>query len=256
MNNGDQSKNDLIEKLKPGDVIVTSKRGINLGAMPIRFANFSRHGYRKRIWTHAAFYIGNGEVVEAFPKGITKRDLKTAYLEQHFDIVCLRRKGMKVSDFQNAAEFCKSKVGVKYDTKALAYYVILNLLPPIFHFLLTSRWFNNLINSPDAFYCSELVGTAYLRQGAYCFDRKPAQVMPVDFYNKYCFEVIASNCDLEKKDPWFKKVIFGTGYVIGIIAWFTITLIASFIFCTVLVRLSEKIFKKQPKQSKEIADGQ
>lgn len=90
---------DIVGKLKPGDVIITSKRGINLGSIPIRFANFSRHGYRKRIWTHAAFNVGGGKVVEAFPKGIVKRDLKTAYLDKPFDIICLRRKGIAATDF-------------------------------------------------------------------------------------------------------------------------------------------------------------
>ncbi len=248
MANQQEQVDGIIEKLRPGDVIITSRRGINLGSLPIRFANFSRHGYRKRIWTHVAFYIGGGEVVEAFPKGIVKRDLKTAYLDEPFDIICLRRKGIAATDFNEAVEFCKSKVGIQYDGKALAYYVILNILPPIFHFLMTSYWFNNLINNEEAFYCSELVGTAYLKQGAYCFDRKPSQVMPVDFYNKYCFEVTASNCDLGRKDPWFKKVFFGIGYVIGIIIWFAITLFLSFGVWTVIILLGEKLFKKEPKQ--------
>lgn len=250
MSNGDQQDNDLIAKLKPGDVIITSKRGINLGSIPIRFANFSRHGYQKRIWTHAAFYIGGGEVVEAFPKGITKRDLKSAYLDQPFDIICLRRKGTSASDFDEAVEFCKSKVGVKYDTKALAYYVILNILPPIFHFLLTSRWFNNLINNENAFYCSELVGTAYLKQGAYCFDRRPSKVMPVDFYNKYCFDVVAATMR-DGKDHAAKKVLISIGYGIGLIIWFAFTFILSLILVSIVIRIGEKIFKKEPKQSGE-----
>lgn len=247
----------FLEKLRPGDVIVTSQRGINPGSWPIRFANFSRHGYRKRIWTHAAIYIGEGQVVEAFPSGITRRGLREAYLDQPFDIVCLRRKGLAgTQDFNKAVEFSKGKIKSQYDFKALSYYVILDLLPSIFHFLLNTQWFNDLVNDKNTFYCSELVATAYLEQDVYCFDRKPSQVMPVDFYNKFCFEVIASNCDLTKKDPWYKKVLFGAGYVVGIILWYAITAIATFFIVTILVRAWEVLTRKsKTKNEKEDING-
>ncbi len=227
---------EITNKLLAGDIIITSQNKFSFStSLFIRFGNFSKYGFSRRGWTHAALYVGDGEVVEAFPTGIVKRSLKDAYLNGDYRISVLRRKGGASQSLGQAVEFCKSKVGKTYDQKALIYYVIVQILPPILQFLLNTKAVDQWLNNKDAFYCSELVAQSLLEANTYCFDRAPDRIMPVDLYsNEYCFERI-----LELPAPkqnFIKKAAICLGYTIAILIWLVLSAIIVFVAVQLVIR--------------------
>lgn len=179
---------DLLLRLQPGDVILTS----HLGFSPIKIGNFCKNGYSKRVWTHAALYIGNGEVVEAFPNGIVRRKLEEAYLaEKKSGLRILRKKHLPPEKAAQIVSFCAQTSGKPYDLRAIIYFPLANLLPPSLSFILTPGYLGHWFNQEDSYFCSELLSEAYEQADAYCFEREPFQVMPVDFDNSLLFDEVA-----------------------------------------------------------------
>lgn len=222
------SPKELLDKMLPGDVIVTSVRGMKaLGSLPIRFANYFKRGYDDRIWTHSALYVGNGEVVEAFPSGIVKRNFESAYLSQNaYDLVVLRRHSATPAEMERAIAFCNSQSGRPYDKKAIAYFVILNILPPTLSWIMRSKLLDKCLNTENSYFCSELVAQGLLESEQYCFDREPYQVMPVDFKNTFGFQVIAEVRD-SKRPSEFKRALTAIGYFLITVFWTLILIIAA-----------------------------
>ena len=211
---------EIIEKMKPGDIIVTSQRGIkSLGSLPIRFGNLFKRGYEYRVWTHAAIYVGNGEIVEAQKSGIAQKSFADAYLKENdFDFVVLRRISLTEDEAKKAVEFCVKQANTKYDSRALAYFLLVDLLPPTLSFILESKTLDKCLNTENAYFCSELVAEGLLEAKQYCFDRPPYHVMPVDFYNEYGFEKITERIK-NKKINGIKKLLTKIGYTIVLLAW-------------------------------------
>ena len=238
---------EIINLIQPGDVLITSQRGFRPLSLPIRFANFCRKGYADRIWTHAAMYVGSGEVVEAFPTGIVARSVEDAYLKNNYDYVVLRRKtaagGM---DLSKAIAFCRGRVGHQYDNKALTYFALMNIVPPSLRWMIDNPIVENALDTKDAYFCSELVGSALFEANEYCFDRLPQQVMPVDFKNDYCFEVIRDTT-AGKKDGFFKKTGICLLYFIGTVLWwliFALILVALVLGVMLLLGFQLRVEKK------------
>ena len=179
---------DLPNKLQPGDVILTS----HLEFSVIKIGNFCKNGYGRRVWTHSALYIGNGEIVEAFPKGIVRRKLKEAYLdEKKTGLRILRRKHLPQDAVGRIVSFCTQAPGKPYDLRALIYFPLANLLPPSLSFVLTPGYLGHWFNQPGSYFCSELLSEAFEQADAYCFEREPFQVMPADFDNELLFDEVA-----------------------------------------------------------------
>lgn len=238
----------LLDLIKPGDILITSQRGFRPASLPIRFANFCRRGYGDRIWTHAAVYVGNGEVVEAFPTGIVARSVESAYFKSDYNYTILRRKTAAGNvDFSRAVDFCRSKIGNNYDNKALAYFALMNIVPPTLRWTIDNPIVDKALNNADAFFCSELAGTALLEANEYCFDRPPEQVMPVDFKNSYCFEVI-KDTTADERDGVVKKTVIWLLYFAGTMLWwlvFALIVVALVLGVMLLLGFQPRIEKKK-----------
>lgn len=236
-----------LDLIRPGDILVTSQRGFRPLSLPIRFANFCLRGYVDRIWTHAAVYVGNGEVVEAFPTGIVARSVEDAYFKNNYEYLILRRKTAAGNvDYSKTIDFCRAKVGYKYDNKALTYFALMNIVPPTLRWIIDNPIVDKALNTKDAFFCSELAGTVLLEANEYCFDRPPQQVMPVDFKNDYCFEVIRDTT-AGKKDGFFKKTGICLLYFIGTVFWwliFALILVAFVLGVMLLLGFQLRVEKK------------
>lgn len=223
--------------MKPGDVILTNGRGIRWGSLPIKLANFFKRGYKNRHWTHAALYIGDGQVVEAFPAGIVKRDLKESYLGGDFQLLILRHKNASQASLQKSIDFCKNSVSKKYDARALVYFLLYNLTPPQIHFILEDEFIGKCFNIKDAYFCSELLSMGLQVAGVYCFEREPYKVMPIDFNNKFLFDTV-TKVDLLYKENRFihsvKVVFFWLLYIVTAILFpFIVLTIATLIILAV-----------------------
>lgn len=244
---------EVVDLIRPGDILVTSQRGFQFLSLPIRFANFCRRSYADRIWTHAAIYIGNGEVVEAFQTGIVTRSVEDAYFKNNYDYVILRRKTAADNvDFSKGINFCRDKVGHKYDNKALTYFVLMNIVPPSLRWIIDNPIVDRALDTKDAYFCSELAGSALLEADEYCFDRPPQQVMPLDFKNNYCFEVI-KDTTAGKKDGFVKKASIWLLYFMGTVLWWLVfaLVLIGFIFGVLFLFGFQFCVKKRKTCSKD-----
>jgi len=131
----EQTEN-LIAKLKPGDVIVTSGRfekfPQDVPSFLIRLANFMKRGWRSHIWTHVALYAGNEEIIEAMPGvKVQSRNIREAYLENpDFKAMAVRIRNAPRDAFKHAVEICRLQCGqAAYDGTALLYFVMEAILP-------------------------------------------------------------------------------------------------------------------------------
>lgn len=228
----------IISKLIPGDVILTNGRGIRWGSLPIKLANFFKKGYKERHWTHAALYIGDNQVIEAFPGGIVKRDLKESYLKGNFELLILRHKNASQSSLQKTIDFCNNSVSKGYDFRALLYFLFYNLTPPQIHFIWGDAFLGRCFNLRDAYFCSELVSAGLLVAGVYCFEREPYKVMPIDFDNKLLFDTV-TKVELPYKENRFthsiKETFFWVLYIITAILFFLILLLAAILSIAIFV---------------------
>jgi uncharacterized protein YycO len=218
----DELFDSLLNKIKPGDVILTASRKISLFSLFIKMANFFKRGYRKRKWTHAAIYVGEGNVIEAFPQGIVKRNFKEAYFNGEYDLLVLRHKNASLDKLMKAVEFCCKEKGQKYDFRGLLYFLLFNLTPHQLHFLFDNNFIGDCFNVNEAYFCSELVSTGFKEAGIYCFEREPYKVMPIDFYNELLFDIVAK-VEIPKKE----NIIF---YLFKTIIFVSLYLLSSFVF--------------------------
>jgi hypothetical protein len=228
----------IFDVIKPGDAILTNGKGIRWGSLPIKLANFFNRGYKERHWTHAALYIGDGQVVEAFPGGIVKRDLKESYLKGDFELLILRHKNASQSSLQKTIDFCKNSVSKGYDFRALLYFLFYNLTPPQIHFIWGDAFLGKCFNLRDAYFCSELICTGLLVAGVYCFEREPYKVMPIDFYNKLLFDTV-TKVELPYKENRFihsiKAAFLCSLYMITAILFFLILLVVAILLIAIFV---------------------
>jgi hypothetical protein len=103
----------------------------------------------------------------------------------------LRRKHLSQDTASRIVAFCTQAPGKPYDLRALIYFPLANLLPPSLSFILTPGYLGSWFNQQESYFCSELLSEAFEQADAYCFEREPFQVMPVDFDNALLFDEIA-----------------------------------------------------------------
>ncbi len=128
--------------LQPGDIILC--RGC-AGWLEDKFGNIV--GY----WHHAAMYIGNGKMVEAWKDGVR---VVPVDMVRNADEVAVYRVKTSDSIKAKAVNFALSKVGLPYDYQWLTY-----------------------VGGKEvygkSYYCSELIWAAYLASGGPDIDQNP-----------------------------------------------------------------------------------
>lgn len=230
--------NPIIDKLVPGDIVLTNGKGINLGSLPIKLANFFIRGYKERHWTHSALYIGDNQIVEAFPGGIVKRNFEESYLNENFELLILRHNNASQAILQEAVGFCKNSVSKGYDFRALLYFLFYNLTPPQIHFIWGDAFLGKCFNLRDAYFCSELVSTGLLVAGVYCFEREPYKVMPIDFNNKLLFDEVAK-VEFPRKENSFihsiKAAFFWSLYMVIAVLFFLVLMALAILLISIFV---------------------
>ena len=132
--------------LLPGDVVLTSHNVFDRNALCIKLANFFNRGLSFKDWTHAALYIGNGQVVEACPDGVKITDLQKTYINNDYELIVLRHKNASAAQLKVAVDFCKLETGDKYDWLGLTYFLLYNFIPLQFHFLLEDDFIGSMFH--------------------------------------------------------------------------------------------------------------
>ncbi len=240
---------DLISILSPADVILVS----HLGFSPIKIGNFCKDGYHKRIWTHVALYVGDGDIVEAIPNGIIKRKLREAYLDGKTGLKVLRKKHLTPETAGRIVNFCAQTPGEPYDSRALIFFPLANLLPPSLSFILTPGYLGHFFKVKNSYFCSELVSTGFKQADSYCFEREPFQVMPVDFDNDLLFDEITRVYMMgEKSQGKFRMLLLQIVYILAAVLVFVISLFILLLAIFIAVITFKRFW---PNQLKETLDA-
>lgn len=251
------------KKLSLGDVIIVNEIGFKLStSLFIKLANFLKNGYRDRGWTHSALYIGDGNIIEAFPTGIVVRSFKDAYLQGTHNFLILRHKNCSREKLEQVVKYCLSEKGKKYDTRGIIYFLVLNLIPRQLHFILKINSWAEKFNEKDKFFCSELVSKGYQEGGLYCFEEESYKIMPADFNNRLLFDLIHMEKKIKGSKIWrsIKDCVFGVIYffiafgIYSLVVWLVLLIqkffigIALFILSAIgllVISLVQTIKKKQ-----------
>jgi cell wall-associated NlpC family hydrolase len=163
--------------LQPADIIVSA--GIGAVSTAIRYGTASDV-------SHAALYIGDGEVIEAIGPGVMERPLNKS-LDDHSLAVAYRARGMTPSAAAMIVHFAEKWKGKKYDTVGAAAagarnpfvcVVVMGIAP-----CAAAR--AGKFKSSDKFYCSQLVLEAYRRAGVSFITQDPNTSQPEDMVTAY-----------------------------------------------------------------------
>ena len=116
-----------LENLRKGDVILTGKKQKTY-SWHIKLSNVLTNGIDSQFWTHAALYVGNGQLIEAQPSGLRKCELKE-YFDENFLVKALRHKyiddnAAEWEEIVSFSERTKNDADYKYGYVGLFFYVL------------------------------------------------------------------------------------------------------------------------------------
>ncbi|MDH5579795.1 MAG: YiiX/YebB-like N1pC/P60 family cysteine hydrolase [Betaproteobacteria bacterium] len=167
--------------LRPGDIILTSTA--SLRSAGIQLMTFSPV-------SHAAVYIGNGQVVEAVGSGVRVRTLRTL-LEEEAIAMALRDPDLTAQQGQDVRAVALEKVGRDFNYVGVAMHVPfainrrlceLPFLPSVLRdaCIRGVGSVHHLVTSRRTLFCSQLVLQSYRQAGVPITDADPRLISPAD----------------------------------------------------------------------------
>lgn len=170
-----------IAQLQTGDIILSTGRGVT--SMGIRLFTLAPV-------SHAALYVGNGEIIEAVGEGIRRRKLDEA-LEDEAVAVAFRYPELQDEQARKIGEFAQSQLGKRYNHLGVllqAPFAIerrvceLPVLPTMLReFCIRGVALIQLgVVSQNSFFCSQFVLEAYRIAGVSITDADPRWISPAD----------------------------------------------------------------------------
>ncbi|MFN9478029.1 MAG: hypothetical protein ACK6C0_00840 [Betaproteobacteria bacterium] len=171
----------LAADLLPGDILLSASAGlVSVGIRALTVSPVS----------HAALYVGNGEVAEAVRSGVQLRRIEVVLAEESV-VVALRHPALDATTAERIGEFARAAVGGRYDTVGVLLHAPFSLqrraceLPGLTSFL-REACLSALATlqlgggSNDRFFCSEFVLAAYAQAGLPITRERPHWVSPED----------------------------------------------------------------------------
>jgi cell wall-associated NlpC family hydrolase len=167
--------------LQPADIIVSA--GYGAVSQVIRTATRS-------TVSHAALYVGRGEVIEAIGEGVTRQNLYHS-LEEHYLAVAYRVRTLTANAARAVISAAQGWIGKKYDvpgaiggrqTRALD--LVVSGISPAAG-IVASLSSSGKLKNQDRFYCSQLVLEAYRRAGAPIATQSPNTSNPNNLVQAY-----------------------------------------------------------------------
>jgi hypothetical protein len=167
--------------LRPGDIILTSASSFkSAGIQLLTFAPVS----------HAAVYVGNGQVVEAVGSGVRVRTLRKL-LEEEALALALRYPELSALQAQNVRAVALEKVGRDFNFVGVAMHVPftvnrrlceLPMMPAAVRYACIRGvgGLHHLVTSKRAQFCSQLVLQSYRQAGVPITDADPRLISPAD----------------------------------------------------------------------------
>lgn len=167
--------------LQPGDILLTASAGfVSVGIRALTVSPVS----------HAALYVGDGEVAEAVGSGVQLRRIETVLAEESV-VVAFRHPALDAATGERIADFARAAVGSRYDAVGVLLHAPFSLqrraceLPGLTSFLreacLSALATLQLAGGGnDKFFCSEFVLAAYEQAGLPITRARPHWVAPDD----------------------------------------------------------------------------
>lgn len=167
--------------LRPGDIILTSQPTLrSAGIQLMTFAPVS----------HAAVYVGNGQVVEAVGSGVRVRTL-AKLMEEEAVAVALRYPELSPDQAKGVRSVAMEKVGRSFNYVGVALHVPFSInrrlceLPMIPALVRDAcvrgiGGIHHLVTSRRALFCSQLVLQSYRQAGVPITDADPRLISPAD----------------------------------------------------------------------------
>lgn len=123
-------------------------------------------------YSHAAIYIGNGNIIEAVGDGVQLKSLKRAMTDDSL-VSVYRHSNLSSGQGQKAVAYARLQVGKPYDSAGAAGggltsgrgIVIAVFLGPLLAGIGFAADIRNRNNPEAAFYCSELVALSFAHAG-------------------------------------------------------------------------------------------
>lgn len=148
-----------VKDLQIADILLSST---NSGvSWAIRSGTLSRY-------SHAALYIGNGEIIEAVKNGVLRVKLAEAIQEESI-VSVYRRRSMSTGQANMVVRYATQQLGKEYDASGAigggitsnSGYIIGVFLSPVVVVVGIAADAYNRSNPAGKFYCSELVAIAF-----------------------------------------------------------------------------------------------
>ena len=178
-----KSKDDFLapEALHPGDILLSSMPG--LAAAGIKLVTFSPI-------SHAAVYVGHGQVVEAVRSGVRLRSIDEVLAEETFVLV-LRYPDLSMEQAGRIRNYALMKVGAGFNFSAVSLHIPfalgrkaceLPLVPSVARdACIKGLGVIHLVASSEArLFCSQLVLQAYRYAGIQVTDADARLISPAD----------------------------------------------------------------------------
>jgi uncharacterized protein YycO len=169
------------EDLRPGDILLTSEDTLrSAGIQLMTFAPVS----------HAAVYVGGGEVVEALGGGVRTRTI-AGLLEEETVILALRVPDLSVAQAEAVRTAALRNVGRRFNYAGVAFNLPftfsrrlceLPMMPTAARDLCIRGVgaIHHLATSRQSYFCSQLVLQSYLQAGVPITDADPRLLSPAD----------------------------------------------------------------------------
>ncbi len=169
------------DALRPGDILLSSAAG--LSSVGIRLATLS-------AVSHASLYEGDGQVAEAVPQGIRRRELPRLVAEES-TVVAFRHPALREEHLGPMRRFVAEHLGRSYSYTGIVLQAPFMLDRKLCELPLTPTLVRDFclqglgaihlgLGPSDRFFCSQFVLEAYRRAGLPLTDADPRLLSPAD----------------------------------------------------------------------------
>ena len=169
--------------LKIGYVILIASRKFAIEKLQLK----AGYGESSK-WTHVAGSLGGYTAIEANIPRSRLINLQKEYVNKGYEIKVLKRKGQEQDKRYKVALWWATMNNLPYDVLQFFWFplsIICGKIGIVLH---------NLFSSRKRFLCSELIATAFYKEGDYLFGKPAENFLPADFNNPELFD--------EVKDVW------------------------------------------------------
>ena len=167
--------------LKSGDILLSAGKGITTYGVKL---------FTTSPVSHAALYVGEGDLVEAVGEGVRRRSLEES-LDEESVVVAFRRPDLTPEQARQIADFADAQIGKKYNHVGVLLHAPFSLERklcelPVLPTLVRDACLRGIAAiqlgavSNKSFFCSQFLVEAYRSAGVPITDADPRWISPAD----------------------------------------------------------------------------